>query len=98
MSKPRKRDPIWAAVGLFLLFHGINPITDGFFGDLIFRGLDPWVETLWWNFVGTVGGIILLFSLNVFAVKRGLYCACGYDRRPLMEACDETYGHTPRTR
>ncbi|HKK19307.1 MAG TPA: hypothetical protein VJ952_11555 [Opitutales bacterium] len=51
-------------VAIFLIFLGINPIQDGWFGDGIFRGLDPWVETLWWNLVGTSGGVILVYQLK----------------------------------
>ena len=86
MKQSRERK-LWPVVlGLFLLFHGIHPIRDGWFGDGIFRGLDPWVETLWWNLVGTTGGVLLLFGLGTFSRRQGLYCECGYDLRGTIRA------------
>ena len=90
MNQHRGRNIWLAALGLFLLFHGIHPILAGWFGDGIFQGLDPWVETLWWNIVGTVGGVLLLIGLGVFAPRQGLYCECGYDLRGTIRAGHKT--------
>ena len=59
------KDRLWLfGVAIFLVFLGLNPIRDGWFGDGIFRGLDAWVETLWWNLVGTAGGVMLVYQLK----------------------------------